>query len=393
MSRPTHLSRAERVGIALLVGLALAAAPTAAQAATIDLATARPFAVLGGSSVTNAGPSVLNGDLGVSPGTSLVGFGPPAVVNGATHQTDGVANGAQADLTTAYNTAAGEPSDTDLTGQDLGGLTLTPGTYTFASSAQLTGALTLDGLGNPAARFVFQIGSALTTASASAVTLVNSASPCNVFWQIGSSATLGSTTAFQGNLMALQDVSLNSGASVVGRVLAKRDITLIDNRIDQDPCDAVTTTPTGGGTTTGGGGGDGGTATTGGGSGGGGAGVTPAPDGGAQPLSVAGPPLTAVPSGSATLRRTPGAVCTDGFRATVRGSQISRVVFSIDGRRIGSRTGSPFSVSTRARPGRHVVTARVTFRDGTQARTLRLPYRACAAAVRRPRRGPSQFTG
>ena len=391
MSRPTHLSRAERAGIALLVGLALAAAPTVAPAATIDLATAGPFAVLGGSSVPHTGPSVLNGDLGVSPGTSLVGFGPPAVVNGVTHQTDGVANGAQADLTTAYNTAAGEPSDTDLTGQDLGGLSLTPGTYTFATSAQLTGALTLNGLGNPAARFVFQIGSALTTASASAVTLINSASPCNVFWQIGSSATLGSTTAFQGNLMALQDISLNSGASVVGRVLAKRDITLINNRIDQDPCDAVTTTPTGGGGTTGGG--DGGTTATGGGSGGGDAGVTPVPAGGAQPTSVTGPPRTAVPSGSATLRRTPGAVCTDGFRATVRGSQISRVVFSIDGRRIGSRTGSPFSVSVRARPGRHVVTARVTFRDDTQARTLRLPYRACAAALRRPRRGPSRFTG
>ena len=169
--------------------------------------------VLGGSTVTNTGPSVLNGDLGVAPGTALVGFGLPAVVNGATHDNDAVANQAQADLTTAYNVAAGQPvaPANDLTGTDLGNRTLTAGAYRYTSSAQLTGPLTLDAQGDPNAQFVFEIGSALTTAPASSVVLINGASPCNVYWQVGSSATLDTTTAFQGNLMALTSISLNNG--------------------------------------------------------------------------------------------------------------------------------------------------------------------------------------
>ena len=163
MSDPKNSKRARRVGAAVLAGAALAAAPAAAQAATVNLATATPFVVLGGQSVTNTGPSVLNGELGVSPGTSLTGFGSPAVVNGATHNNDAVARQAQADLTTAYDVAAAEPA-ADLTGQDLGNKRLTTGAYRFSSSAQLTGALTLDAEGNPNAQFVFKVASALTTA-------------------------------------------------------------------------------------------------------------------------------------------------------------------------------------------------------------------------------------
>jgi hypothetical protein len=217
MSHPTHLKR-RFAALALAAVLAFAALPALAVAAPVDLGTASPFVVLGGSTVTNTGPSVLNGDLGVSPGTSLPGFGLPAVVNGATHNNDAVAAQAQSDVTTAYNVAAGTPvlPANDLSGADLGGLTLAPGAYRYTSSAQLTGALTLDAEGDPSAQFVFEIASTLTSASASSVVLVNGASPCNVYWQVGSSATLGTTTAFAGNVIALTDVSLNDGATVSG---------------------------------------------------------------------------------------------------------------------------------------------------------------------------------
>lgn len=246
---------------------------SSAHAAPVDLGTVKPFVVLGGATVTNTGPSVLNGDLGVSPGTALVGFGLPAVVNGATHDNDGVASQAQLDLTTAYDVAAGQsvlPAN-DLTGSDLGNRTLQAGTYKYTSSAQLTGALTLDAAGDPAAQFVFQIASSLTTASASSVVLLNGASPCNVYWQIGSSATLGSTTHFQGNLMALTSVSLNDGVTVLGRMLARNgQVSLINDVLTIPNCTAGTGgTGGGGGTGTGGGGTTGG-GTTGGGTTGGG---------------------------------------------------------------------------------------------------------------------------
>ena len=169
MSNPTRFIHARRALVALAVGVALTVVPAAAQASPIDLGTVSPFVVLGGQTVTNTGPSVLNGDLGVAPGTALPGFGLPAVVNGATHANDAVASQAQADLTVAYDVAAGQPvapSD-DLTGQDLGGKTLVAGAYRYTSSAQLTGTVTLDAQGDPNAQFVFLVGSQLTTASAS----------------------------------------------------------------------------------------------------------------------------------------------------------------------------------------------------------------------------------
>jgi hypothetical protein len=148
-----------------------------------NLGTASNFAVLGGSAVTNTGSTVIAGDLGVWPNgavNAITGF-PPGLVLGTTHLGDAVAQQAQSDVTAAYDALAGLPCDTDLTGQNLGGLTLTPGVYYFSSSAQLTGTLTLNALGNPAAVFVFQIGSTLTTASTSRVSLINMASRCNVF--------------------------------------------------------------------------------------------------------------------------------------------------------------------------------------------------------------------
>jgi len=425
MSRPSCLKRYRRAGIVLASGLALSAAPAVAQAAAVDLGTAQPFVVLGGSTVTNTGPSVLNGDLGVAPGTSLVGFGSPAVVNGATHDNDAVANQAQADLTTAYNVAAGQPyaPADDLTGTDLGSRTLTAGAYHFSSSAQLTGALTLDAQGDPSAQFVFEIGSTLTTASASSVVLINGASPCNVFWQVGSSATLDTDTAFQGTLMALTDISLNARASVVGRMLARNgQVTLINNVLNAAGCQAGTTSPpvtppvtpptstpptattppittsipfpplTPISTDTGSGAGSG----TGDGTGSG-TGTVPAPP---PARSDQAPPASRstlrTRRGTSRLQRTPGSPgsrCTDGFRAAVSGRMIKRVVFSLDGRRVASRTGSPFRVYVPARSGRHNVSARVTFKDATRAKTLNLGYRGCAAALRNPRRGPSQFTG
>jgi hypothetical protein len=362
MSNRTCLTRARRAVVAFSAACALVAIPAAAQAAPVDLGTAGPFVVLGGQEVTNTGPSVLNGELGVAPGTSLTGFGFPAVVNGATHNNDAVASQAQSSLTTAYNVAAGQAMTADMSGLDLGNRTLTAGAYRFTSSAQLTGALTLDGQGDPNAQFVFMISSALTTASASSVVMINQANPCNVYWQVGSSATLGSTTAFKGNLMALSDISLNNGATVTGRVLARNGtVSLINNVLDRSTCDT----------------GSDGDGSSGDGSGSGG--LTRA-----QRLAR---------NGTAIVRRVPRDACTDGFRARVRGNLIQRVVFRLDGKRISSRRKSPFKVFVRALPGRHNVTARVTFKDATRAKTLRMRYRACAAAVLQPRQGPSQFTG
>jgi type VI secretion system secreted protein VgrG len=213
------------------------------------LGTAGSFAVLGGQTVTNTGPSVIDGDLGVSPGTAVTGF-PPGTVNGTISAGDAVAAQAQADALAAYNNLAGQPCDVDLTGQDLGGLTLTSGVYCFDTSAQLTGTLTLDAQGDPNAVFIFQIGSTLTTASGSSVAVINGGSPCNVFFQVGSSATLGTETAFSGNILALTSITLNTGADITsGRALALNGSTTLDsNNVSVVPCGQPTppgTTPPG----------------------------------------------------------------------------------------------------------------------------------------------------
>jgi hypothetical protein len=186
------------------------------------------FSVLGGSTVTNTGATTVNGDLGVSPGSAVTGFPPGVVTGGTIHAADAVAAQAQTDLTALYNSLAGMACNTDLTGQDLGGMTLTPGVYCFSTSAQLTGTLTLDAQGNSGALFIFKIGSTLTTASASSVLLINGASSCNVFWQVGSSATLGTGTAFRGSIVALTSITLNTAASVQGKTLARNGAVTLD---------------------------------------------------------------------------------------------------------------------------------------------------------------------
>ena len=178
------------------------------------MGTARSFAVLGAATVTNTGPTSVMGDLGVSPGSSITGF-PPGTVTGTIHAADAVAAQAQVDAATAYNFLTAETCTTNLTGQDLGGLTLTPGVYCFDTSAQLTGTLNLNAAGDPNAVFVFQIGSTLTTATNSAV-IVSGGSPCGVYFQVGSSATLGTGTQFAGNIFALTSITLTTGASVSG---------------------------------------------------------------------------------------------------------------------------------------------------------------------------------
>ena len=198
--------------------------------ASLILGSADSFAVLGGSLVTSTGDSVLNGNLGVSPGTAITGFG-PGIVNGATYAGGSVAALAQANALTAYNTLRNETPNQNLTGQDLGGLTLAAGVYSFSSSAQLTGILTLNAGGDSNARFVIQIGSTLTTASSSSIVLINGAQAGNVFWQVGSSATLGTGTAFDGSILANQSITFDTGASLSGSALAMNGTVTLDDNI------------------------------------------------------------------------------------------------------------------------------------------------------------------
>jgi len=231
----------------LFVGTAFVSEATPLMQTAPMLGAASSFAVLGGSTVTNTGATTVRGDLGVSPGSAVTGFPPGTVVGGTIHAADAVAGQAQSDTTTAYNSLAGQPCTADLTGQDLGGKTLTAGVYCFSTSAQLTGALTLNAQGNANAVFIFKIGSTLTTASGSTVLLINGGSPCSVFWQVGSSATVGTTTTFVGNILALTSITLNTGAGVSGRALARNGaVTMDTNNIGSAGCAAglATATPT-----------------------------------------------------------------------------------------------------------------------------------------------------
>ena len=242
---------------ALLLGAALvgASAADAAIVPTINLATAGDYSVLGGQTVTNAGPSTLAQNLGVSPGAALVGF-PPGIVSGASHAADAEALQAQSDLTSAYDAAAARPINAETTA-DLTGLTLVGGVYSGPSKSPLAlnGALVLDGQGDPNSVFIFQTDSTLITGSGSSVSMINGAQECNVFWQVGSSATLGTGSTFRGNILALTSISVTTGVTVYGRALARNgEVTLDTDVFTTPPCDltapTTTTTTVSGPTTT-----------------------------------------------------------------------------------------------------------------------------------------------
>lgn len=231
----------KRLSFVAIIGFAaLVCSPStvAAQVAP-SLGDAQSYAVVGASAVTNTGASVLTGDLGISPGaaSSITGF-PPGIVTGAT-RAGAAALPAQNSNTSAYLNLRGQacPAANNLTGVNLGGLTLVPGVYCFSSSAQLTGVLTLNFQGNPAAVFIFQMGSTLTTAPSSSVVIINGGQPCNVFWQVGSSATIDTSTAFVGNILALTSITVNTSATIAGRALAQTGaVTLQSNTLNASVC-------------------------------------------------------------------------------------------------------------------------------------------------------------
>ena len=247
--------------------------------------------MLAGSTVTNVGATSMAGSLGVSPGAALTGF-PPGLVLGETHLADAVAGQAESDLTTAYVDAAGRTPVTTLA-TELGGQTLTTGVYDSSTGTfGLTGTLTLDAEGDPDAVFVFHTASTLITGSGSVVSLINAAQACNVFWQIGSSATIATTTSFKGTIMALTSIAMQTGANLEGRAFARNGAVTLDTNVITIPgCAISTPTPTPSPTTSpspspspgGGGGGGGGGGTTNGGTTNGGGTTT----GGSAPPSTA----------------------------------------------------------------------------------------------------------
>lgn len=200
--------------------------------------------MLGASTVTNTGLTSLSGDLGVSPGTAITGF-PPGVIAGTIHSNDASAVTAQEDVALAYANAVSQTPTGSITGVNLGGNTYSPGVYQALSSAALTGTVTLDAQGDKTAVFLFQMGSTLTTATASNVTLINGAQACNVYWQVGSSATIGTNTDFSGTILALTSITVNTGATFDGRALAHNAaVTLDSNTFTQSACDNSTPSPT-----------------------------------------------------------------------------------------------------------------------------------------------------
>jgi hypothetical protein len=187
------------------------------------------FSVLAGSTVTNTGSTTVSGDVGVSPGSVVTGF-PPGLAGGTIHKADAAAAGAQTALTAGYVDAAGRSGGTTVAG-DLVGQTFTTGVYKSTSSLAISGNVTLDAQGDPAAVFIFQISSTLTTASGSHVVLANGAKACNVFWQVGSSATLGTNSVFKGNIVALTSITLTTGVSLEGRALARNGAVTLDTNV------------------------------------------------------------------------------------------------------------------------------------------------------------------
>jgi hypothetical protein len=270
--------------------------PALAAVAPVGLGTTGGYAVLAYSTVTNTGPTTITGDVGLHPGSAVTGFG-SVTLHGTQHVADAAALQAKNDLVTAYNSAAGRTPTT--VGTELGGHTFTAGVYnTQNGELGLTGEVTLDAQGDPNAVFIFQAASTLTTASGSSVVLANGSQACNVFWKVTSSATLGTSSAFAGNILALASITLTTGATLVGRALAQTGaVTLDTNVITRALCStsggaqppAGTTPAPGAGTTPVPG-----------------AGTTPVP-GGALPPTTAGTPPPTTTGGSGDSGSGPGA--------------------------------------------------------------------------------------
>ncbi len=227
------------VGIALVVAIGAMAGRTAnaSHVAPVGLGTAGAFSILAGTpSITNTGATTIDRNVGIHPAASITGF-PPGIIGGSTHAGDAVALQAKSDLVIAYNDAAGR-TGTVVAGGALGGLTLVDGVYNSGASVLgLTGTLTLDGQNDPSSVWIFQAQSSLVTASSSSVSLINGASACNVFWQVTSSATLGSSSTIVGTIMALQSVTLANGVTVLGRALARNgNVTLINDTFITGGC-------------------------------------------------------------------------------------------------------------------------------------------------------------
>jgi len=218
-------------GIILTVAMIFLQYSALAETNKVDLASSSGFAVLGGAGITVAGAvntTVITGDIGTFPTTTITGLG-NVVLNGTNHAGDAVTQAAKTNLTLAYQDAVGRTPTTSYGVIDLAGYTLTSGVYNASSSLGVTGILTLDASGDPNAVWIFQIGSTLTTANNSQIMLINGAQANNVFWQVGSDATLGTYSDFSGNILALGSITLTTGATVDGRVLARNGLVALDN--------------------------------------------------------------------------------------------------------------------------------------------------------------------
>jgi ice-binding like protein len=393
--RPGRMLVLAAVTPALALGLA---APAFAGPSPVLLRTAGSYAVLGGSGMANTGTTTISGDIGSSPTHTEAGFVPcPAVdcvsLTGTNHDdadpNDAVTQQAKADLLVAYDDAFARTGGAAIVAPLGGGQTLVSGVYTSAVNIFVGGDLTLDAGGDPNAVFIFQArtGTLVTAAGISGgvpntrVLLTNGAQACNVFWQVGTSATIDTYTQFVGNIMSNQSTTLNTGATLDGgRALALNgSVTLDTNVLRQATC--ATPPPAGGGTTT-----TSPTPT--------GTPSPPAPGTGATPVAT---PLRARPAPAGTARISgPGRSVTGPFRVTVTGRRIAKVAFYVDGKRVSTvrakagRTNFTVTIDPRRQSGRvHRVTARVTYKAGSRTRstTRRVTYRG-PTAPRSPR-----FTG
>lgn len=381
-SAPTAFALA--VAIALMLASTLVLASSSRAATSVGLGTGDSFAVLAGAGVTNTGPSVVNGDLGTSPTPAVTGFGgaPNGTVNGSIHKADALAGQAKDDLVTAYNDAAGQGPANNLA-TELGGQSLTPGVYdSEAGTFGITGTLTLNGQGNPDAVFIFQMATTLITAPASQVSLINGAQPCHVFWQVGSSATLDTDSTFVGNILALKSISLSSGVTVNGRLLARDGaVTLINDTITRADC---ATADTGGGAAGGGSGGGSGSDQKQG-----------PPNGNRNSNGRPSTRIIGVPgSGPRTSSPPRSAPCVDeGFLAEFRirsKVRLRKVSVFLAGRLIRQTTRKRFSVWVKVsglRSGRNTIRVVAVDRNGRRDVASR-GFRRCARAVPTP-----NFTG